>query len=103
LSIEKLEPGFIIHPFADQADKKAYFIKAHNYFSFEIDKPLATDELPEWAKIQLDSQERISPEGIRELLINQTLINKVHTSKLSEDKAHFIQLVKEGMKAIQKN
>ncbi|WP_339699571.1 chorismate-binding protein [Algoriphagus aquimarinus] len=103
LSIESLEPGFIVHPFADQADKKAYFIKANKYFSFEIDRPLDTDELPEWAKVQLNNQERLSPEEIRELLINQTLISKVQTFKLSEDKAHFIQLVKEGIKAIKEN
>jgi len=103
LSIESLEPGFIVHPFADQADKKAYFIKANKYFSFELDRPLDTDELPEWAKVQLKNQERLSPAEIRELLINQTLVSKVQTSKLSEDKAHFIQLVKEGIKAIKEN
>ncbi len=103
LSIESLEPGFIVHPFADQADKKAYFIKANKYFSFELDRPLDTDELPEWAKVQLNNQERLSPSEIRELLINQTLVSKVQTSKLSEDKAHFIRLVKEGIKAIKEN
>ncbi|MGX7835933.1 hypothetical protein ACWKSR_12355, partial [Campylobacter fetus subsp. venerealis] len=36
LSIEKLEPGFIVHPFADQEDKKAYFIKANKYLSFDL-------------------------------------------------------------------
>ena len=103
LTIETLEPGFIVHPFADQADKKAYFIKANKYFSFELDKPLATDDLPEWAKVQLQNQERLSPAEIRELLINQTLISKIQTSKLSEDKTHFTQLVKEGIKAIREN
>lgn len=103
LSIETLEPGFIVHPFADQADKKAFFIKANKYFSFDLDKPLASDDLPEWAKVQLQNQDRLSPEEIRELLINQTLISKVQTSKLSEDKTHFTQLVKEGIKAIQDN
>lgn len=103
LALEDLEPGFIVHPFADQEDKKAFFIKANKYFAFELDKPLATDDLPEWAKVQLQNQERLSPEEIRELLINQTLISKVQTSKLSEDKTHFTQLVKEGIKAIQDN
>ncbi|PZX49341.1 chorismate-binding protein [Algoriphagus chordae] len=103
LSIENLEPGFIVHPFADQVDKKAYFIKASKYFSFELDKPLASDELPEWAKIQLSNQQRLSPQEIRELLLNQTLSSKTQSSKLSEDRSHFIQLVKEGVKAVQQN
>ncbi|RAI87999.1 chorismate-binding protein [Algoriphagus yeomjeoni] len=103
LSIENLEPGFIVHPFVDQADHQAYFIKANKYFSFDLEKPLSTEDLPEWAKIQLKNQERLSPNEIRELLINQTLVSKVQTSKLSENKDHFTQLVKEGIKAIQEN
>ncbi|PZX61306.1 isochorismate synthase [Algoriphagus ratkowskyi] len=101
LSIEKLDPGFIVHPFADQMDKKAYFIKANKYFSFELDNPLATADLPEWAKIQLTNQKRLSPNAIRDLLSKQTLTHKTKTSKSSEEKAHFIQLVKKGIEAIQ--
>src|SRR5690606_35068358 len=71
--------------------------------SFELDKPLSTEDLPEWANIQLSNEEKLSPAEIRELLVNKTRIKKVHTSKLSEDKAHFTQLVKEGIKAIQEN
>src|SRR5690606_12862720 len=71
--------------------------------SFELDKPLSTDDLPEWANIQLSNEEKLSPAEIRELLVNKTRIKKVHTSKLSEDKANFIKLVIEGIKAIQKN
>jgi isochorismate synthase len=101
LSIEKLEPGFIVHPFADQEDKKAYFIKASKYFSFELNKPLDADELPEWAKIQLKNQKKLSPDEIRELLNNQPQNNNSPTSNLSEDKEHFTQLVREAVKAIQ--
>ncbi|MEP1260382.1 MAG: isochorismate synthase, partial [Algoriphagus sp.] len=43
LNLESLEPGFIVHPFADQEDKKAFFIKANNYFSFDLDQPLEED------------------------------------------------------------
>jgi len=103
LSIEALEPGFIVHPFQDQADKKAYFIKANKYFSFELNKPVAPDDLPEWAKIQLSSQEKLTAEEIRKLLLNQTLISKTPSTKLSEDKAHFTELVKKGIEAIQQN
>lgn len=103
LAIEELEPGFIVHPFADQADHKAYFIKANKYFSFDLEKPLASEDLPEWAKVQLKNQDRLSTLEIRELLINQTLINKAKPSQVSEEKKHFIQLVEEGIKAIQEN
>ncbi|UZD24073.1 chorismate-binding protein [Algoriphagus halophytocola] len=103
LNLENLEPGFIVHPFADQADKKAFFIKANKYFSFDLDKPLSSDELPEWAKVQLSNQERLSPEEIREILINQTLSGKAKKTEMSEDKAHFIHLVQEGVRAIQEN
>ncbi|MEP1085911.1 MAG: chorismate-binding protein [Algoriphagus sp.] len=103
LNLESLEPGFIVHPFADQEDKKAFFIKANNYFSFDLDQPLEEDELPEWAKIQLKNQEKLTSEAISELLCKQTFTNKAKASKLSEDKEHFTKLVRKGIRAIQAN
>jgi len=101
LSLEELEPGFIVHPFADQEDKKAFYIKANKYFNFELDKPLEVDDLPEWAKIQLENAEKLSNKELRKLLLDQTLNNKITTSGISEEKNHFLQLVEKGIRAIQ--
>lgn len=101
LNIETLEPGFVVHPFADQEDKKAYFIKANKYLNFQLDNPIEIDELPEWAKIQLQGEEKLNAKEIRDLLLGQTQSNSNQFSETSEDKDHFIQLVKDGIQAIQ--
>ncbi|WP_439489056.1 chorismate-binding protein [Algoriphagus sp.] len=103
LNIEKLEPGFIIHPFADQTDKKAFFIKANKYFSFQLDTPLTSDELPEWAKVQLKNQLSLSPQDIRDELVSRTMTAHTQSSKISEEKDHFTQLVDKAIQAIQEN
>ncbi len=101
LSLEELEPGFIVHPFADQEDKKAFYIKANKYLNFELDKSIEVDDLPEWAKIQLANTEKLSNKELRKLLFDQTLKNQIPTSGISEEKDHFLQLVEKGIQAIQ--
>lgn len=103
LSLEGLDPGFIIHPFADQPDKKAFFIKANRYFSFELDQEFKPEDLPEWAKIQLEHQDKLTNEELRKLLSDQTVNNKIITSGISEEKSHFLNLVELGIQAIKEN
>ncbi|SIN68747.1 chorismate-binding protein [Algoriphagus halophilus] len=103
LSLEELPPGFIVHPFADQEDKKAYYIKANRYFSFELDQEFKPEDLPEWAKIQLEDQQKLNDAELRKLLFDQTINNKIITSGISEDKSHFLQLVERGIEAVKEN
>jgi isochorismate synthase len=35
-NLEELPSGFIVHPFEDQADQKAYFLEADSYFKIDI-------------------------------------------------------------------
>lgn len=103
LNLEGLPPGFIVHPFADQEDKKAYYIKANRYFSFELDQEFIPEDLPEWAKIQLEDQQKLNDAELRKLLFDQTINNKIITSGISEDKSHFLQLVERGIEAVKEN
>lgn len=103
LNLEDLPPGFIVHPFADQEDKKAYYIKANRYFSFELDQEFKPEDLPEWAKIQLEDQQKLNDAELRKLLFDQTINNKIITSGISEDKSHFLQLVERGIEAVKEN
>lgn len=103
LNLEGLPPGFIVHPFADQEDKKAYYIKANRYFSFELDQEFKPEDLPEWAKIQLEDQQKLNDAELRKLLFDQTINNKIITSGISEDKSHFLQLVERGIEAVKEN
>jgi len=34
--VESLPPGYILHPFQDMADKKAFFIHAENYYAIDL-------------------------------------------------------------------
>ncbi|MBN3519857.1 chorismate-binding protein [Algoriphagus lutimaris] len=103
LNLEELPPGFIVHPFADQEDKKAYYIKANRYFSFELDQEFKPEDLPEWAKIQLEDQKKLNDGELRKLLFDQTINNKIITSGISEDKSHFLRLVELGIEAVKEN
>ncbi|WP_296705159.1 chorismate-binding protein, partial [Algoriphagus sp.] len=100
INLEELDPGFIIHPFADQEDKKAYFIKANNYLNIQLDNSFEKDELPEWAKIRLGNDPILSPEELKSLLCKQpqAIQNPEHDE--SQDKMHFMHLVEMGVQAI---
>ncbi|KEO74586.1 chorismate-binding protein [Anditalea andensis] len=43
LQLDKLPPGFVIHPFADQSDKKCYFLEAHTYLKIPLDGTIDED------------------------------------------------------------
>lgn len=101
LAIENLEPGFIVHPFADQEDKKAYYIKANKYLTHNLDQSFEIEDLPEWAKIQLESEGKISEEELRKLIQEQTSNHQIHLSGISEEKEHFLRLVEKGIEEIQ--
>ncbi|MEK0442228.1 MAG: hypothetical protein RL403_1206, partial [Bacteroidota bacterium] len=48
LQLEELPAGFVVHPFADQDDRKAFFIQAERYEKLSLENPLSQDELPAW-------------------------------------------------------
>lgn len=100
LGFEELPAGFIVHPFADQEDKKAFFIKSCQYFSLQLDQELETEDIPEWIK----SSEHQSREAINGEVNN--LIRKKskgpHSDQIETDqKEHFIRLVQHGIEAIE--
>lgn len=100
INLEELEPGFIVHPFADQKDKKAFFIKANNYLKLQLDGEIGQDDLPEWAKIRLENESPISPEDLKSLLSDQKKSNEENSKDESGDKFHFMNLVELGVQAI---
>lgn len=100
INLEELEPGFIIHPFADQEDKKAYFIKANNYLKIQLDDPFEKDELPEWARIRLKNEPILSPEELKSLLARQPQTIQDSEKDESQDKKHFMHLVEMGVQAV---
>jgi len=55
LQLEDLPAGFIVHPFADQADKKAFFIQGDRYEKLSLDNSLNQEDLPQWMQASRDS------------------------------------------------
>ncbi|MCH6199941.1 chorismate-binding protein [Aquiflexum sp. LQ15W] len=96
-NLEDLPAGFIIHPFEDQADQKAYFLEADSYF--KIDISLSFDA----QKDNLEEVEFSNPipdlkNNIRKILhrIGPSNENFTETSKES-----FMALVEKGIQSVE--
>ena len=99
LQLEDLPAGFIVHPFADQADKKAFFIQGDRYEKLSLDSPLNQEDLPQW--IQASRKSLPTPElkkRIASLLGNLSALSNAGDS---QNKEHFLQVVAKGIQAIE--
>lgn len=98
LSLEELPAGFVVHPFADQADKKGFFIQASHYFKFNLKEPLAIDELP--LSKTLRENQAIDPTKAIERLLRFNSTSGSKKQFLGSDKESFIELVNLGIDSI---
>jgi isochorismate synthase len=99
LQLEELPAGFVVHPFADQADKKAFFIQGDRYEKLSLDSPLNREDLPQW--IQASRESLPTPELKKRIA---TLLGKLPLQSnpgASHEKAHFLHLVAKGIQAIE--
>jgi isochorismate synthase len=100
INLEEIKPGFIVHPFEDQADKKAFHIAAATYWKLPIKDILHSDDLPESLNqfIENYSSDKATDKKLQ--------LEKPHSSDKAntqnEDcKSNFITLVEKGIEAIQ--
>ena len=100
LSFEELPGGFIVHPFADQEDKKAFFIKSQHYFSFQLDHNFDQEDLPEWVKVSGNNPRESVKAQIKNLIRQPSPSTSIKETE-SDRKAHFIHLVQQGILAIE--
>ena len=98
LTLEELPAGFVVHPFADQEDKKAFFIQANQYFKFNLEEPISSEELPTWLQSRVNPTERNSHEIGK--LIRSLSSNSSKSQIQGSEKESFIQLVNQGIEAI---
>ncbi|HLT08778.1 MAG TPA: chorismate-binding protein [Cyclobacteriaceae bacterium] len=100
LDLEELPSGFVLHPFADQPDQKAYFLAASEYIQVGLDEvEVAAEQLPLTVKAHAEGND--SKSQIRRLLKSQaSTIHTVDTIK-STSKEEFISYVNKGINAIQ--
>lgn len=98
MNLEELAPGFIVHPFADQEDKKAWFIRASKYLFLNLDQPIEEDHLPEWV---LNSVEKVQNQRIDSHHFQvKSSGDTIEKRNIGEEKEHFKNLVKLGIQAI---
>lgn len=100
LSFEELPAGFIVHPFADQEDKKAFFIRSSQYFCFQLDQDLEAEELPEWIKSTVEPSGESVNAKVKNL-IREKSKSDFHDQNGADQKNHFTRLVQLGIEAIE--
>ena len=99
LQLEDLPSGFIVHPFADQADKKAFFIQGDRYEKLSLDSPLNQEDLPQW--IQASRKSIPTPELKRRIASLLGNLSALSNAGDSQNKEHFLQVVAKGIQAIE--
>jgi isochorismate synthase len=99
LELEELSPGFILHPFSDQADKKAYYLEASEHLQISLDQEeISSQDLPVEAKVGEDRP--VSKSQIRALLAQQLPAKDSAGTITSTSKDDFIAQVLKGIEAI---
>ena len=94
LQLDDLPSGFVIHPFADQADKKCYFLEAHQYLTLSIEGPIEEDEF--------SKELNTAPSKVH---IDQLLRKRSYTREEKVDfssEKSFLDQVEEGIRLIQR-
>ena len=99
LQLEELPAGFVVHPFADQADKKAFFIQADRYEKVTLDHPLHQEDLPQWMQSSRDSRPTSELKKRITSLLDQ--LPQLANPGTGQDKADFLHLVTKGIQAIE--
>lgn len=99
LQLEDLPAGFIVHPFADQADKKAFFIQGDRYEKLSLDSPLSREDLPQW--IQASRESLPTPELKKRIAALLGNLSALSNAGDSQNKAHFLQVVAKGIQTIE--
>ena len=99
LQLEDLPAGFIVHPFADQADKKAFFIQGDRYEKLSLDNSLNQEDLPQWMQASRDSLP--TAELKKQIAAHLGKLPLQYNPGASAEKAHFLHLVAKGIQAIE--
>jgi len=96
--LEELPTGFIVHPFEDQEDQKAYFLEADSYFKINLNVPL--DQQTD----QIESIKELKSNTENAQVIRKTFVNP--EEKLSSGnfkactKKDFVSLVQKGIEVV---
>jgi isochorismate synthase len=98
LHLEELKPGFIVHPFEDQEDKKAFYLEANTYFKIDLNIPFE-EQMEKIDQLPNLGNEPIKSDGLQKHFVPESA---TPWAKASEEcgKSGFIELVNKSLNAI---
>ena len=99
LQLEDLPAGFVVHPFADQSDQKAFFIQADRYEKLSLAQPLHQEDLPQWMQASRDSGP--TSELKKRISAHLSKLPRQANAVGGQEKEHFLHLVAKGIQAIE--
>jgi len=99
LQLEDLPAGFIVHPFADQEDKKAFFIQGDRYEKLSLDNSLNQEDLPQW--MQASRYSLPTAELKKQIAAHLGKLPRQANASAGQEKAHFLNLVAKGIQEIE--
>ncbi|WP_291784090.1 chorismate-binding protein [Cecembia sp.] len=98
LNIEDQSPGFIVHPFEDQVDGKAFFLEADTYFQIDLSIPFE-EQADQIAPLKRTLDADLIKAAIRQGFVKSDEDLDPKSSRACSKK-DFIELVIEGIQAI---
>lgn len=98
LQLEDLPAGFVVQPFADQEDKKAFYIQGDRYEKLSLDNPLNQEDLPQWTQGTRNSLP--APELKKQIAAHLGKLPQPSNPEAAQEMDHFLHLVAKGIQAI---
>ncbi|EOZ99308.1 Isochorismate synthase [Indibacter alkaliphilus LW1] len=98
LHLEELKPGFIVHPFEDQEDQKAFYLEANTYFKIDLNIPFE-EQMEKIDQLPNLGNEPIKSDGLQKYFVPESATPWTKTSEEC-GKSGFIELVNKSLKAI---
>jgi isochorismate synthase len=98
LNIEELPAGFIVHPFEDQEDQKAFFLKADEYFKIDLSTPFNSQDV-DFEKYSKQEEGDQLQKNIKSYFASYTTNSQIQDCTACS-KSDFIELVNKGIEAI---
>ncbi len=97
-NLEELPSGFIVHPFEDQEDKKAFFLDANSYFKIDLSISIADQKDDLESNLQIKTKEEFAKDIKRNFIEEEKSIGKKDPEECTKNE--FLELVDKGVNAV---
>jgi isochorismate synthase len=97
-NLEELPSGFIVHPFEDQEDKKAFFLEANTYFKIDFSITLADQKDDLESSLEIQSKKEFARDIKRNFVEEETSMGTKDSEECTKNE--FLELVVKGVEAV---